>query len=726
MSPLTGDFDLAVQVREEAIERIFQAMHRAGTIQHHYARAHNGKRVELQISSPRVSFITAAHPDQRARALAISRVYYHSRNLADAGDPGTGAVADVTIRAILYISTGDPAPLAGGAQLVADWQETTRDDITVHGVSNQIADELKDALLSFIGEDGGGSFPVQAIGAAGAQVGSLAFKFLSIPVPGVRPALVVGINAGNVIKGSKAGLQEWFLSQDWAFAISGAYLLEQIKAKLQQQFGSLPPPLGGSSVTISSTTICILPTPFGCAAQARQRDILERFEVSLSWNKIVFSGQVTRIIDAPLVPNVTATFTAEATLAIGGNQELQVSVSQPQVQLGQWYAQVFNILTFDSIGTAVREAVRAALQSGVQQGQISNIFSSETLRALASLGTSVNLQIDPRATNVWVRPDGVVLNGTLAVANTSAPPEASIVTLPSSSSPLRRILYGGWSWAPGAQITRFQWDFGDGQSEVTDGTNARFVTEHNYVPGEYTPCLTVTDGFGRTATNCSPMRVDLFNAATYESRSVPSSMMAGQSYDVSVTMRNTGTTTWTSGGPNPYRLGAQNPQDNSAWGTNRVELPSEVPPGAQVTFNFPVTAPTTPGRYDFQWRMVQELVEWFGDFTINVSVDVGKPAAPDTKPPTITDPRPRPNSTTKDRTPTIAATVRDERTDLAKANISLFLDGRERESFSYNPSNNRLTFTPHRLPLGAHTVRVVARDAAGNNSNRTWRFRISN
>src|SRR5215217_6036147 len=43
--------------------------------------------------------------------------------------------------------------------------------------------------------------------------------------------------------------------------------------------------------------------------------------------------------------------------------------------------------------------------------------------------------------------------------------------------------------------------------------------------------------------------------------------------------------------------------------------------------------------------------------------------------PTIISLRPAPGSSTTDRTPTIAATVTDEQTNLAKSNITLVLDG---------------------------------------------------
>lgn len=106
------------------------------------------------------------------------------------------------------------------------------------------------------------------------------------------------------------------------------------------------------------------------------------------------------------------------------------------------------------------------------------------------------------------------------------------------------------------------------------------------------------------------------NKALFVSQSVPASMIGGQSYDVAVTMKNTGETEWTAN--KSYRLGAQNPQDNPAWKEIRVELPSTIAPGALATFKFTITAPSATGSYNLQWRMVRDGVEWFGDYTPNV------------------------------------------------------------------------------------------------------------
>jgi RHS repeat-associated protein len=113
------------------------------------------------------------------------------------------------------------------------------------------------------------------------------------------------------------------------------------------------------------------------------------------------------------------------------------------------------------------------------------------------------------------------------------------------------------------------------------------------------------------------------NAAAFVSQSVPATMTAGAAYAVTVRMLNQGTTTWTPG--QAYRLGSQNPQDNTTWmNPNRVNLlPGDsVSPGATTTFSFVVTAPSSPGSYNFQWQMVQEGVEWFGAKTPNIAVQV--------------------------------------------------------------------------------------------------------
>lgn len=116
--------------------------------------------------------------------------------------------------------------------------------------------------------------------------------------------------------------------------------------------------------------------------------------------------------------------------------------------------------------------------------------------------------------------------------------------------------------------------------------------------------------------NCS-------DCAEFVSQNVPTTMFAGLSYPITITEKNTGMATWTA--TQLYRLGAINPNENTTWGTARVELPHQVPSGSVVTFAFPARAPATPGVYNFQWSMVHDGVWWFGGTTPNVAVTVIPP-----------------------------------------------------------------------------------------------------
>ena len=115
----------------------------------------------------------------------------------------------------------------------------------------------------------------------------------------------------------------------------------------------------------------------------------------------------------------------------------------------------------------------------------------------------------------------------------------------------------------------------------------------------------------------------LTNGAAFVSQSVSSTLHTGQTASVTVTMSNTGGTTWAAGS---YYLGSQNPQDNMTWGVNRVNLANAVAPGANGTFTFNLTAPSTPGTYNFQWKMSQDGSGYFGATSTNVAINVSTAA----------------------------------------------------------------------------------------------------
>lgn len=111
------------------------------------------------------------------------------------------------------------------------------------------------------------------------------------------------------------------------------------------------------------------------------------------------------------------------------------------------------------------------------------------------------------------------------------------------------------------------------------------------------------------------------NNAYFISQNVQSEMETGLTYDVAVTMRNTGSTNWK---PGEYKLkvstkGADNTWN--AWEVANVELSNDILAGSEVTFSFKVTAPYNSGVYNFQCQLVKDGT-FFGQPTTNVVINV--------------------------------------------------------------------------------------------------------
>lgn len=97
--------------------------------------------------------------------------------------------------------------------------------------------------------------------------------------------------------------------------------------------------------------------------------------------------------------------------------------------------------------------------------------------------------------------------------------------------------------------------------------------------------------------------------AVYVKQTVPSSMTAGQSYNVVFDLQNTGTSTWTKAGG--FRLRCL----ESWWGKAFVELGAtdSIAPGQTKHFSFTVIAPASGGgQWAMAWVMEHKGV-WFGD-----------------------------------------------------------------------------------------------------------------
>ncbi len=91
------------------------------------------------------------------------------------------------------------------------------------------------------------------------------------------------------------------------------------------------------------------------------------------------------------------------------------------------------------------------------------------------------------------------------------------------------------------------------------------------------------------------------------SADAPEAMEMGQSYSVTVKIKNAGGNTWSRA--QGYALVTR----HRLWSTPRVELENaeKIAPGDTATFKFRVTAPQQSGTHDFQWQM-QHGEHFFG------------------------------------------------------------------------------------------------------------------
>ena len=115
------------------------------------------------------------------------------------------------------------------------------------------------------------------------------------------------------------------------------------------------------------------------------------------------------------------------------------------------------------------------------------------------------------------------------------------------------------------------------------------------------------------------------------STSVPSTMVAGSTAAVYVTMRNTGANNWSPASNFWLRyvdyydpIGSPHAPNN--WNNLTVPLPSPVDSGDPVTFSFTITAPSAAGTYHFYWRMAGTSPGIFGN-ACNTDTIVVTPSA---------------------------------------------------------------------------------------------------
>jgi Ig-like domain from next to BRCA1 gene len=125
------------------------------------------------------------------------------------------------------------------------------------------------------------------------------------------------------------------------------------------------------------------------------------------------------------------------------------------------------------------------------------------------------------------------------------------------------------------------------------------------------------------ANTCNRAR---FVAMEMDGRPLPAvlSLAPRQQKAATLTLQNAGESTWRPDPDVQFRLGLVGDEPRAG---HRVDLlPSEeIPPGASKRFVVPIAAPAEAGDYVFQWRMLVEGAEWFGDATPEATVRVVAP-----------------------------------------------------------------------------------------------------
>lgn len=258
--------------------------------------------------------------------------------------------------------------------------------------------------------------------------------------------------------------------------------------------------------------------------------------------------------------------------------------------------------------------------------QDNNAITSKTITVVPGLSYHVWVHTKNNSNLVW----SGITDGNFSCPVPPPPTPTGFWAGPSTCGTGQMNL--SWNASPGANT----YTVNDGVRVVYSGP-ALSVSDYGLVDGSsHTYTITASNASGTSASGgTSPTTtvappVCTFNSASCTSITSPDNVQVGTTFSATVVMQNNGTKTWQSPAINPsqpYRLGSQNSQDNSRWGFSRVDMPvTSVAPGGSATFTFNAVAPSTVGTYPFEWKMVQDAVEWFG-VTCSKTIIVS-PAAP--------------------------------------------------------------------------------------------------
>ena len=464
----TGAYDAVVTVSAPALERLGREMHAAGVIEDRRATAHAGWVVELVLGPPAVEPYTDDGDDS---AFVVEReALCWVSDVGRADDAGFSAV--VTTRAVARTKTRAP-DAHGVAGFELRYSPHPDESVTVHTALDPARRAVVEAAVGlFLTDPRTDVWTFTLPGELGTLVR-------------VRPAFAesgdLQIGLGFDAASGESELPHAGAPADWAISLSRAYLASRVYATLATELGAAPPPAGAEPVLLD----------------ADENLYLDLLELGLGNGLIVLSGKLRR--DA--TPEVTATFRGEFGLALTATGLVSAELGDVEVEVGEWYAQLFDFLSGSALTNALKKGLRAALSGDSGSGsKLASFFSADLIRSLATAGTERTVSLTPKVTSVDVAPEGLQISGDLNVR--ARPRPRAVLRVLSASPTAPAVLYGGASAVPGGDVREARWDFGDGSQAQLGGADRALVAGHVYASGGYSAKLTVVadDGQEHSAT----------------------------------------------------------------------------------------------------------------------------------------------------------------------------------------------------------------------------------
>ena len=194
--------------------------------------------------------------------------------------------------------------------------------------------------------------------------------------------------------------------------------------------------------------------------------------------------------------------------------------------------------------------------------------------------------------------------------------------------------FSGASWETYATSKSWALTTGDGTKTVY----AKFKSSTGDVSSIVSDSITLTTSLIAPSPPSQQNAQQMAGQYDYQfvSESAFPTLLNSATVDMTITLKNTGTATWSNTGANPVRLGTNRPMDrncgfktDTGWlSTNRIAMDqATVAPNANATFTFKVAKNSIPqGAYREYFRPVVENINWMKDIGIYWEIKVISPA----------------------------------------------------------------------------------------------------